>query len=129
MTFIDTNYFLRFLIMDQVKQFSQVRKLFDQGAKGEIDLFSSEVVFFELYWVLHSFYRYSKEQLVLSLTQILEMSFIKFDNSDRLIRTLELFKIHNLDLEDCYNLVFATENQAKNFASFDVKLQKIFLSE
>jgi len=44
--FIDTNYFLRFLLKDDEKQFNIVYSLFQKGINREIQLFTSVVVFF-----------------------------------------------------------------------------------
>ena len=57
MIFIDTNYFLRFLLKDNEKQFIEVKKLFEKAILGEIDLYTSLIVIFEIYWVLSSFYK------------------------------------------------------------------------
>ena len=52
MIFIDTNYFLRFLLADISSQHNQAKTIFKQAASGKISLFTSAVVIFEIYWVL-----------------------------------------------------------------------------
>ena len=125
MIFVDTNYFLRFLIGDS-KQFEEAKLLFEQGASGKKKLFTSLVVFFEIYWVLSSFYRKNKKQLVKILSGILQMNFITLKERQILSKAIELFFKNNLNLEDAYNLVYAKENKAISLVTFDRKLYKKF---
>ena len=62
MIFVDTNYFLRLLIGDNVKQHLEAKQLFRQGAAGKVRLFSSAVVWLEIYWVMSSFYGKNKKK-------------------------------------------------------------------
>ena len=55
MVFVDTNYFLRFLLNDVSDQHASARQLFEDGARGVRQLCTSLVVMFEVYWVLSSF--------------------------------------------------------------------------
>ena len=49
MIFIDTNYFLRLLVDDNVEQHRAAQQLFDRGAGGKVSLVTSVVVFFEVH--------------------------------------------------------------------------------
>lgn len=127
MIFVDTNYFLRFLISSS-KQREEAKLLFEEGALGKKKLFTSIIVFFEIYWVLFSFYRKKKKQLIKILFGILQMNFIVLKERKILYQALEIFSKNNFDLEDSFNLVYARENKASNLASFDRKLIKHFKS-
>ncbi len=126
MIFVDTNFFLRFLLADNKKQFEEVKTLFNQAAQGRVNLFTSIVVYFEIYWVLSSFYKQNKVDIVNTLEHILEMKFIFFEEQEILEIALRMFAERNLSLEDCYNLVFAKSKKAKAFKTFDRKLTKYF---
>lgn len=126
MIFIDTNYFLRFLLKDNKEQHLEAKKIFEKGASGEIKLFTSLIVFFEIYWVLSSFYKKQKQDLVKILDDILSLSFIKFENSKILFQAVKFFEVNKLDLEDSYNIIYAKEQGAKSFATFDQRLKIIF---
>lgn len=126
MIFVDTNYFLRFLLADVEGQHREVKKLFQDSLSGKIKLFTSIIVFFEIYWVLSSFYKKRKSKIAVVLDNILKMSFIYLEERDLLQKTVRLFAKSKLDLEDSYNLVYAKMNQASKFASFDQKLIKAF---
>jgi predicted nucleic-acid-binding protein len=120
--FVDTNYLLRLLLKDDKKQFQEVYGLFQKGLKGKVKLITSVIVFFEVYWVLSSFYKHKKQKCISHLTNILRLDFLEIENKDILKRTLDLFKKHSLDLEDCYNLAFFEKNSLTKLATFDQKM-------
>jgi len=123
--FIDTNYFLRFLIKDDEEQFNIVCSIFQKGINREIQLFTSVVVFFEIYWVLSSFYKKKKNKIIEFLKNILKLTFIDFENKTILEEAIIFFQKFNLDLEDCYNLAYAKLKKANEFSTFDKILNKV----
>lgn len=126
MMFVDTNYFLRFLLADQEAQHQTAKTLFKKAAVGEVDLFTSLIVFFEVYWVLASFYKKQKGELVEKLEGLLSMIFIDYQDRDILTGAVQVFKETPLDLEDAYNLVYALMTGATELKTFDQQLQKIY---
>lgn len=126
MIFVDTNYFLRFLLEDNQTQYFTTKELFLDAAKGKINLTTSVIVFFEIYWVFKSYYLKNKVDILEILQKILEMDFIKFDQKDILEKALDIFTRTNLSLEDCYNLAFAKEKGVNQFKTFDQLLAKNF---
>ena len=119
MTFVDTNYFLRYLLADVVAQHLEAKTLFQKGAAGKLSLSTSLLVLFEIYWVLTSFYEKSKPEVIPILESVLSLSFIQLENRSSFEEALQIFKKTSLELEDCYNLVIAKQQKAKMFASFD----------
>ena len=128
MIFVDTNYFLRFLIEDNEEQLQTAEKLFMDGAKGNLSLTTSTAVIFEIYWVLRTFYQKSKTEIVEILRKVLKMNFIKIDERNILIQAVNFYNGNNLSLEDCYNLFWAREHDIEIFTTFDSKLAKLFSS-
>lgn len=126
MIFVDTNYFLRFLLKDIDAQHKKAKSLFSRAALGKVKAFSSVLVFFEIYWVLASFYEKEKDELVEILNKILAMEFIKLGERPLLEEAVQTFANTTLELEDAYNLAYAKANQAANFKTFDQKLAKYF---
>lgn len=126
MIFIDTNYFLRFLIRDDEKQYLVTRDLFEEAALGKEKLITSLVVIFELKWVLSSFYKKNKQEVLEIITDILSMRFIQLEKSDVLKEAIKLFKDTSLDFEDCFNLIYAVEIEVDSLATFDQQLGKKF---
>lgn len=125
MTFVDTNYFLRFLLRDIDDQHQEAKNLFLAAVKNSGKLLSSTVVFFEVFWVLRSTYGKDKQVLAAILDKLLKLN-IEFGEYKLLAESVKLFKKTNLSLEDCYNLAFAHSRQVKSFKTFDKNLLKAF---
>lgn len=126
MTFVDTNYFLRFLLNDISKQHLEAKQLFLEASEGKAKLFTSIIVFFEIYWVFSSYYEKEKLEIVDGLQKILDLKFIILKERQILLNCLAHFKKTNFDLEDCYNFAYAKAKEAKAFKTFDIKLEKEF---
>lgn len=125
MIFVDTNYFLRFLLKDNKLQYLEAKQLLLDGAQGKLKLFTSTIVFFEIYWVLSSFYDKNKPELIKTLKDILNLRFVEIQERPLLANLLEIFSQNNISFEDCYNLAFAESHKAEAFKTFDIKLAKI----
>lgn len=125
MIFVDTNFFLRYLLKDIPHQYNESEVLFLQAAYGEINLLTSTIVIFEIEWVLSDYYGLSKTKAVSSLEKILELK-IYLDEKELISEALAFYRNQNLDLEDCYNLIFAKQRKVKEFKTFDKKLLKVF---
>jgi predicted nucleic-acid-binding protein len=125
MIFIDTNYFLRLVLADEKAHYQQAKKLLQSGALGKLKLFTSVVVFFEIYWVLTSFYKKKKKEVTRILSDLLRMKFIKWQNREILEEALEIYEDSALDLEDSFNLSYARAKRATDFKSFDKKLMRV----
>lgn len=126
MTFVDTNYFLRFLLKDVDSQHQKAKELFRRAVLGQEKLFTSVIVFFEIYWVLSSFYGKDKPELIETLRKILALEFIKLGQRELLEEALQTFSDTSLELEDAFNLAYAKNQQANRFQTFDKKLQREF---
>jgi len=126
MIFVDTNIFLRLLLGDNLHQHRTAKTLFLEGAAGKKKLLTSLVVFFEIYWVLSSYYQKNKSELSSALNKILDMEFISLKERPMIRKAVQLFFETPLCLEDCYNIIFAQSEGAKKLATFDRQLQKHF---
>lgn len=126
MIFIDTNLILRFLLKEPTPQQQEAQKLFETAAEGKIKLISSTIVFFEIYWVLSSFYQKRKHEIVDILVDILKMRFIHFDQGEILRKATKFYKQENISLEDAYNLFYAKDSEVAEFKTFDKKLDRFY---
>lgn len=126
MIFVDTNYFLRFLLEDNPEQYTKAKELFLEGSKGKLDLIASIIVVFEIFWVFKSYYNKTRPEIIEILQNLFKMDFIQIENKDILYKCVELFSKTNLSLEDCYNLSFAKSKNIKEFKTFDAKLAREF---
>lgn len=128
MKFVDTNYFLRFLLRDNEKQHGEAKRLILEAASGKAKLVSSTIVFFEVAWVLRSVYGKDKLALADRLRKLLNIN-VDFSDNRLLSDALDLFEESNLSLEDCYNIIFARDCKVAEFKTFDKKLSKYYESQ
>ena|SRR3989344_1072491 len=122
MIFIDTNYFLRYLHNDIPEQSKIAKKIFLDAANGKKKIFTSLVVFFEIFWVVSRSYIYDKSEILKVLRGILAMNFIIMPDGKILKKALDMFESTSLEMEDCYNIVYSREEKAEKFLTFDRKL-------
>lgn len=122
--FIDTNYVLRLLLKDTADQYEISYQLFKKAALGEIEIYTSTVTFFEVYWVLKSNYEYDKSRCTHELIKIINMKFFNIENRQVIEKALKLFSDTTLSLEDCFNVFYLKQYPDSQFATFDKKLQK-----
>lgn len=123
-TFVDTNIFIRFLLEDVASQQTIAKKIFEDGALGKIKLYSSLIVFFEIYWVLKSSCEIAGSDLSDKLKQILKLA-VKFENHELLSKSVENMNQFSFDLEDSYNASYSEIIETDKFLTFDKKLLKI----
>ena len=126
MIFVDTNYFLSFLLDRISSQTKIVNELFGKAATNDIEIFTSLVVVFEVYWVLARFYNKNPREAANLISQILDLAFIKVQEKETLIGAIELAKNSKLGFYDSFNLLYAKKYNAQDFRTFDIKLQKAF---
>ncbi|HCR35612.1 hypothetical protein A2130_00805 [Candidatus Woesebacteria bacterium GWC2_33_12] len=129
MTFVDTNFFLRFLLADVTNQHNEAKEFFLKSADGKFSPFTSVIVFFEVYWVILGQFKKDKEKVIQTLKKILSLKFIEIENSDLLEKAVNIYAGSSLGLVDCYNLVYAKSKNAIDFKTFDKDLIKKLLKE
>ncbi len=122
MIFVDTNYFLRYLIDDGSSQHEKATNFFELNAKKKKSLGTSVLVFFEVFWTITSFYKKSDLEGVEIMKRLLTMAFIKFEARDILLKSLNRATEGIISLEDCFNLEWAKYGKIETFATFDKKL-------
>lgn len=122
MTFIDTNFFIRFLENDHPVYSKITKELFTKAPESTESYCSSIVVLFEIYWLQKKFYQKPLSEIQQSLTNLFSLSFIAWENEAVLKQAVYSMHEFNFDLEDSYNFFFAKSQKVTNFATFDKKL-------
>lgn len=123
--YLDTNVLLRLILQDNEPQSKHARSLVEQSQKKELTLFVSTITLFESEWVLRSFYKFDKQDIVQIFQKLLSLSEILFEHSHLLNLTFSLWEKNNLSLEDSYHLAYCKLN-GMELETFDKKAQKIF---
>lgn len=121
--FIDTNYFLS-LLLSRSPQAGEVLKFIEDSHANKISLVTNEMVLFEIKWVLDSYYNKPKSEIIQLLQKILRLGIVKIENVDIFAEALSIYKNKSIELEDCYNLVYAKSRKVTCFKTFDKKLTK-----
>jgi len=123
MIFVDTNYFLRYLVDDNSTQHFETVKFFEKYSKKKKSLSTSVIVFFEIFWTLTNYYQRPKSEAIEILQKLVsKMAFIRFEKKEILEKSLDRAQKGTIGLEDCYNLEWANANDITDIASFDKKL-------
>lgn len=126
MIFVDTNYFLRFILKDVPDQFKTSFKLFDDASLGKKQLSTDTLVIFEIYWVLKNLYTAEHPFVKDSLLKICSFDFIYLAERSLLFEAISNFDSFSFDLEDSYHFFQAKLQKVSKLATFDSKLMKKF---
>lgn len=122
MIFVDTNYFLRFLIDDGSKHHRMAVEFFEKESKRKKSLAASIVVFFEIFWMMRRFYKRIDLEAIEIMKRLLRMAFIEFEAKEILEKALDRAAGGIISLEDCFNLEWAKAKGIRDIATFDKKM-------
>ena len=129
--FVDSNVFLRYYSHDDKRQSSQAEEFFLRAKRGEIEIFCGPPVFFEVAWVLKTFYGQPNATILDTLESMLSIpNFTVFD-AEYVIRAIESARKKSCGFADSYiavvaheqNIDIATFNE-KHFKKADVSLSQ-----
>ena len=110
---VDTNIVVRFLTEDDLLQFKQAAKLFN-----EAELFIPESVILETEWVLRFAYRFSPAEIISAFRKLLGLPNVHVDNNGKIANVLE-WHVQGLDFADAFHL--ANSAILSELVTFDSK--------
>jgi predicted nucleic acid-binding protein len=119
----DANIFLRWLLDDDHAKAERVATLFKRAEEGKAEVRAADLTVAEVVWVLGSFYELKPDAIADLLEPLLD-SPVQFENRDRLMIAMELFRAHKVSYADCYLAAFAREKGAE-IASYDRDFDKL----
>lgn len=99
--FIDTSIFIRFLTQDIPEKYSECEMLFKLVQDGEIKSYISNLVLFEIVFVLGRQYKFPKKRILQILSQILKIRNITVIEKTDTIEALKLYDQYNIKYGDC----------------------------
>lgn len=100
-----------------------------EAVREKVNVCTDTVVIFELFWVLSSYYKYSKKEVIAVLRAVIDLHFIALSDRDLIEPAVTLFARENIEFEDCFHIVVANSLRAKDMKSFDKKMVKIWKKE
>lgn len=120
MSFIlDTNLIIRFLTKGDTGKSAKVRKLLS----GNDTLILTDVIVNEIIWVLLSFYKLPKEEIISNITSLIELPNV-YSNKSLIGAALYVWEKNNVEYVDAYILALAKTEDRKIY-SFDRQLVNI----
>ena len=121
---LDTNVLIRFLTADESPKYKTLYSFFQSLEQGQMRVELKLIVLFQVIFVLKSFYRVPKKQIVDGMKNILKFKGIHIKEKKVVLRTLELWLNHNVEIVDCY-LIACLEGDTQNLLySYDRDFDK-----
>ena len=126
---IDTNILVRFLVGDDELQAKKVYTIFKNSEANQSELFVPLLVILELVWVLGSVYKIKRNDIIDSISDLLLMPILKFEQQSALQQFIYAAPKSSLDLSDLIIAHSAKEQGCKTVMTFDRKAAKYNLFE
>jgi predicted nucleic-acid-binding protein len=121
---LDTNVLIRFLTLDKGTKYRSLYNFFESLERGEMLVELKLIVLFQVIYVLKSFYRVPKGQIVSGLMDLLKYKGITIKEKKIAQRALDLWREKNVEIVDCY-LIACLEKDAQNILySYDRDFDK-----
>lgn len=118
---IDTNLLVRYLTEDDPSKANDVRRLLLKAAQGELMLLIPSVVIAELVWVLQSFYKLDREEIVPLLNAILHSRGVEVSDKATVADAVALYGDTAIDFIDAWIVAFAKAADVRAVYTFDRK--------
>jgi len=122
---IDTNILVRFLVQDDEAQFEKARKLIKREVSAGSRVFVNQLVLMETEWVLRSRYSVPKNQLIKTISGLLDANDVLFEDEPAIEEAIFIWKESTADFADC--LIGAKNRRlgCRATATFDLKASKL----
>lgn len=125
---IDSNVLIAFYTKRE-PQFATSEKLLQNCLDGKIQLYVPQAVFLETEWVLRSFYKETKSNLVEFMQELLLMDNLISNERKVLENGLALYKKNSISFADSIILSEVLAQDIGEFQTYDKKLRTIYLQE
>ncbi|XOF34149.1 MAG: PIN domain-containing protein [Candidatus Electrothrix sp. YB6] len=121
---IDTNILVRFLIGDDDLQTKTVYNIFKQAEADKNELFIPLLVILELIWVLESVYEISRKDIINSISDLLLMPVLRFEQQSTVQRFTREAYGNTYDLSDLLIACSAGQQGCDTVITFDKKASR-----
>jgi predicted nucleic acid-binding protein len=117
---LDTNTILRYLLKDNLDQYQEINDIFIKIKSGKYKAILLESVFIESIFVLTSFYKIPKADIIKNLTQVILYRGIECDKN-LFIESMNISCKSNIHIVDAI-LLITSKRLNKKLITFDQKL-------
>lgn len=121
---LDTNVLIRFLTGDQNRKYRKLYSFFESLESGEMRVELKLIVLFQVIYVLKSFYKIPKKEIVGGLAELLRYKGITIKEKKIVQRALELWREKNVEIVDCYLLACLEKDAQSIIFSYDRDFDK-----
>ena len=124
--FVDTNVFLRFLVVENKKTHKECEDFFNWVKSEEVEVYISKMVLAEIVWTLKSFYDQPKRKVVKALKAILGIKTLKFLEDFSPLEAVDIFNKNSVKFID--SLIASSllkQKQDWKIISYDKDFDKI----
>lgn len=119
---LDTNVLIRFLTQDDLEKSDLAEKIFRNSGQEELEI--PDFIITEVVWVLLSFYKLTKKEVIEKLEAI--CIFEKFKLNKKVFRrAIDIFRENNFSFVDAYLCALFSTGNYQNLYSFDDRLKRI----
>ena len=118
---VDTNVLVRFLVNDDPNQARQVLNLFQQLEKADEQVLVPTIVLLELCWVVASGYRFSRDEVIQAVDDLLLLPVLKFEYETAVQQCVLEAQAINADLSDLLIAHVARAQGCNTVWTFDRK--------
>lgn len=123
--FTDTNVFIRFYLQDNPKLSVAARNIILASQTGKCTMVICSATILEIVWLLLSFYKNPKENILAFIDEILHFPNLEIIDRKIIERTVAMFTSKNIDITDAYWLSLMEQENIKEIFSFDHDFDKI----
>jgi predicted nucleic-acid-binding protein len=121
---LDTNVLVRFLTCDKSKRYRSLYIFFESLEYGKMQVELKLIVLFQVCFVLKSFYKVPKTDIVTGIMNLFEYKGIIIKDKKNIRRMIEIWRDNTLDIVDCY-LIACLEGDTQNLVySYDHDFDK-----
>lgn len=124
---IDTNVLIT-LKLERQPGFAEAKSILKNCLAGKMSIFIPTAALLETEWVLRSYYKYQKDNIIEYFEELLAVDNITSESKDELKLALSIFKeSKSVSFTDC---VIIAQIQSRNydFLTFDENLEKLHRS-
>jgi predicted nucleic-acid-binding protein len=126
---LDTNVFVRLFITgntpDDARQSILARNLVVNKVNKDIQIFISNIVLTETYWIFKKVYKISDSEIVKIYKKLTKTDYFTFENLSLLNKVILDLEKNKLDFADCLIKNISKINKCKEIYSFDKKAIKL----
>lgn len=126
-TGVDTNALLAFRLKRE-PFVSEVKGLLEQALRNNAKLYIPLPVILEVEWVLRSYYKQGKDEILPFFDELLKIDNVTVDSKDEIKLALNLYRESSLISFTDSIIVILVQSKDYDFLTFDQNLNKIYKS-